>query len=108
MLSIEDKIKKGYASGFLFLRFVKTPETKDLISSLDLVFKTYENAVNQSDSIGVKSNRLINLLSMYDFIDKADNPIALAAVRNTVEKWIYLLDNANSSTPQILNLMDEM
>lgn len=101
-MDIKEKIEKGYASGFLFLEFVKIPPKEELYSSLDLVFETYYNSINTEDSINVKTKKLINLLSMYDFIDKVENQISFAAVKNTVAKWVYLIEKDDNSMQAIL------
>lgn len=102
MVRIEEKVKTGYASGFLFLEFVKVPQKEELFSSLELVFTTYHNSIYKNDSLNTKTKKLINLLSMYDFIDRVDNQISFAAVKNTVSKWITLLEKEDNSMESIL------
>lgn len=103
MIDINKKIKTGYASGFLFLRFVKLPEKEELESSLSLIFTTYYNSVDKNDTVNIKTNILINLLSMYDFIEKVDNQISFSAVKNTVSKWIFLIEKETNAIPYLLS-----
>lgn len=108
MLNIEDKINAGYASGFLFLNFIKIPKDNNVfIEEISNVFRTYKNVVSKDDNIKIKSKRLLNLLSMYDFIEKPNNKNYISALINCAECWISIIEEKDKKLEILLKEIEK-